>query len=191
MSAVCPVPTMTALIPRSFSAWVSRVAVVRLPTDAVGAEHGDARAGHVEDPAGEQLQVLLVFRSAHIGDGDAGEERGRGELGVVVEELVQAVDEVHPASDAVEQHRCAALREQPVGRRHPEDQRVRREAGVRDGLGRGWPAPGCRSATPSRTTPASSPAQRAVDDAQDLVLLGMADQTVGGLAVLRPNSPSQ
>ncbi len=59
-------------------------------------------------------------------------------------------------------------------------------AGVGDGLARATPAPGCRSAMPSRKLPGVDAGPEAVDDAEDLVALGVADQPVGGLAVLLP-----
>ncbi len=75
-----------------------------LPDRPVGTQDRDPGAGDVEDSPGEQVQVALFLRPAYIGDGDAGDHGGRHEFGVVVEEFVQAVDDVHPAGDAVEQH---------------------------------------------------------------------------------------
>src|SRR6202020_3400252 len=104
-----------------------------LPDCPVCTQDRDPGAGDVEDPAGEQVQVALVLRSAYIGDGDAGDHGCRHEFGVVVEELVQAVDDVHPAGDAVETHDPLLVRQQAAGRRQPTDQVVRYAAGVRDG----------------------------------------------------------
>ncbi len=56
---------------------------------AVGAQDRDPGAGHIEDPAREQVQVPLVLGSPDVGDGDAGQRRRGRELGVVGEELVQ------------------------------------------------------------------------------------------------------
>ena len=65
----------------------------------------------------------------------SGEQRRGDELGVVVEELVQTVDDVHAPGDAVEQHDPLRRREQAVGRRHAADQVVGDVAGVRDRVG--------------------------------------------------------
>src|SRR6202042_1798980 len=105
-----------------------------LPDRPVRTQDRDPGTCDVEDPAGEQVQVALVLRPAYIGDGDAGDHGCRHELGVVVEELVQPVDDVHPAGDAVEQDDPLLVRQQAVGRRQTTDQVVRYAAGVGDGF---------------------------------------------------------
>ena len=76
------------------------------------------------------VQVLLLLGPAHVGDRHAGQQAGGDELGVVVQELVQAVDDVHAAGDAVEQHDALRRRQQPVGRRHAADEVVGDAPGV-------------------------------------------------------------
>ena len=175
---------MTALMPRSLRAWTSRVAVVRLPI--APSVPSTAMRGQVTSKMRPEnsVQVLLVLGAAHVGDRHAGEQRGGDELGVVVEELVQPVDDVHAAGDAVEQH--DALRRPRAGRRPA---RGRRSGSRAPGRRARWPRPGVASTgmplgVPSRNCPASSTGPSAVDDAEDLVLLRVADQPVGGLAVL-------
>ena len=109
---------------------------------------------------------------------------GGDELGVVVQELVQAVDDVHAAVDAVEQHEALLGRQEAVGRGDA------RRSGSR-GPGRRGRSPrrdrrrtGMPLAPPSRYMPGIDAGSAAVDDAEDLVALGVADQAVGGLAVL-------
>ena len=72
--------------------------------------------GHVTvvDRAGEHAQVLLGARAAHVDDQHAVLGRGRRELQVVVQELVQAVDDVHAAAHGVEHD--AALGAERAGR---------------------------------------------------------------------------
>src|SRR3546814_491226 len=74
---------------------------------AVGAEHGDPRAGHVEDAAREQLQVLLLLGLADVRHGHAGQEARGDELGVVVQELVPAVEEARKSTRLNSSHYCA------------------------------------------------------------------------------------
>src|SRR6202044_4226908 len=45
-----------------------------LPDRPVRTQDRDPGACDVEDPAGEQVQVALVLRSAYIGDGDPGDQ---------------------------------------------------------------------------------------------------------------------
>ena len=183
MIVVWPVPTMTALMPRSFSACTSRVAVVRLPT--APSVPSTAIRGQVTSKmrpenslrsflsCGRRTSVIVTPR----------QQAGGHELGVVVEEVVQAVDDVHAPGDAVEQHDPLGRREQAVGRRHSADQVVRHLPGVRDGLGQ---AGEHRDAVGGAVEDLAGVGAGlpAVDDAEDLVLLGVADQPVGGLAVL-------
>src|SRR5690606_1282441 len=91
--------------------------------------------GDVGDPSGEELEVLLLLGTPDVGDGHAGEQAGGDELGVVVEELVEAVDDVHAAGDAVEQEHTLGGREQPVRRGDTADDAVGDGSGVCDGLG--------------------------------------------------------
>src|SRR6201999_2233179 len=154
-----------------------------LPDRPVGTQDRDPGTCDIEDPAGEQVQVPLGLRSAYICDGDAGDQRCRHELGVVVEELVQAVDDVHPAGDAVEQHDPLFVRQQAVGGGQPTDQVVRYAAGVRDGLGeRCQHRDAVRGAV--EEFPGVDAGPEAVDDTEDLVLLRVPYQAVGGLTVL-------
>src|SRR6202042_3333566 len=103
----------------------------------VRAQERDPGACDVEAPAGEQMQVALVLRSAYIGDGDAGDDGCCHELGVVVEELVQSVDDVHPAGDAVEQHDPLLVGQQAVGRGQSAESGVGDAAGGGGGFGEG------------------------------------------------------
>src|SRR6202035_1880706 len=126
---------MTALTPRAFSAWTSKVAVVRFPI--APSVPRIAILGHVTSkirPENRCRSRLAFGRRTSVMVTTAN-KAARHELGVVVEELVQAVDDVHPAGDAVEQHDPLLVRQQAVGRRQPTDQVVRYAAGVRDGLG--------------------------------------------------------
>ena len=183
MIVVWPVPTRTALTPRVVQRLHQEGGGGALADRAVRAEHGDPRAGDVEDAAGEQLQVLLVARAAYVGDGHAVQQAGGHELGVVVEEVVEPVDDVHAPGDAVEQHDPLGRGEQAVGRCEAADQVVRDLAGVGDGLGQvGEHGDAVGGAVQDLAgVGAGVPA---VEDAEDLVLLGVPDQPVGGLAVL-------
>ena len=153
-----------------------------LADGAVGAQHGDARAGHPVDVAGEHAQVLLGARAAHVVDQDAVGRRGRRELEVVVEELVQAVDDVHPAAHRLEHDAALVRRQQAAERRDPEDEVVGDAARVGDGV---------REVGADRDPVGDVVEVRAgigsrlgaVDHRQDLVLLRVAHQAVGGLAV--------
>ena len=105
------------------------------------------------------------------------------ELGVVVQELVKPVDDVHPRA----RWRRA--------RRGARPARACRSTGAIPKMKSRGTCPASAMAsprsrqigmplgTPSSTSPASRPALLAVDDREDLVLLGVAHQAVGGLAV--------
>ena len=174
---------MTALMPRAFSAWTSKVAVVRLPI--APSVPSTAIRGQVTSkirPENRCRSFLAFGRRTSVMVTPA-ITAGRDELGVVVEELVQAVDDVHAAGDAVEQHDPLLVRQQAVGRRQAADQVVRYAAGVRDGLGERRQH---RDAVGGAVEelPGIDAGLAAVDDAEDLVLLRVPDQAVGGLAVL-------
>ena len=98
---------------------------------------------------------------------------------------MQPVDEVHPARDAVEKIGALSRGEHATRRRHPEDQRIRHPTGVTDrGRQIGDDRNPVRDAVKHDT--GIRPRTRAVDHAEDPILLGVADEPVGGLAVLPP-----
>ena len=136
----------------------------------------------VGDAAAEHAQVLLVARAAHVEDRHAVRRCGRRELRVVVEELVQAVDDVHPAAHRVEHDAALVRREHAAGGRHPEDEEVGDAARQRDRVREvGADRDPVRRVVEHRA--GVEPGLRAVDHREDLVLLGVAHQAVGGLAV--------
>ncbi len=154
-----------------------------LADGAVGAEHGDARAGHGVDAARVEVQLGGRLRPADVEDGDAREQRRGGELDVVGEELVQPVDDVHAAGDALEQHEPLSGREQSVGGGDAADQVVgHRAVGGDGGVEIGHDRDARRGPVEHVTGVAAG--ERAVDDAHDLVALAAAHEAVGGLAVL-------
>ncbi len=109
--------------------------------------------------------------------------RGRRcELGIVVEELVEPVDEVHPQSDGFEHDPSFDGGEHAARGRDPEDEVVGDATGDGDRLleidAKRDPV---RRAVEHE--PRIEPGLLAVDHREDLVLLGVADQTVRGLAV--------
>ena len=149
----------------------------------VCAENGDPGAGHIEDAAREQLQVLPILGATHIRDRHAGDERGGREFRIVVEEFVQPVDQVHPLCDRVEEVAALAEREHAAGGGDSEDHGVRNEPRARDRAGQVRQNRDARGdAVEDGAGVATCPG--AVDDAEDPVLLGMADEAVRGLAVL-------
>jgi hypothetical protein len=81
-------------MPRSLSARVRIVAVVRLPIDAWTGDRGD--------PAAEHPEVLLVAGAPDVEDRYLVRGLRRCELGVVVQELMEAVDDVHSSSHGLE-----------------------------------------------------------------------------------------
>ena len=154
-----------------------------LADGAVGAEHGDARAGHVEDAAREEVEVLLGLRAAHVGDGHAGSSAAATNSASSLRNSWSPLMTCMPVRDAVEQHHALRGRQQPVGRRQAADEVVRDVAGVGDGLGQARQH-GDAVGHAVEHGPGVGAGMPAVDDAQDLVLLGVPDQSVGGLAVL-------
>ncbi len=129
------------------------------------------------------MEVLLVLRAAHVGDRDAGEQRGGDELRVVIEELMQAVDDVQAMGGTVQQHDALGAGEKTVGGCDSADEVIRGAARVNDGF--------CESREDRDAVgetieqrPGVRAGMTAVDDAEDVIFLGVADQTVGRLAIL-------
>ena len=90
-----------------------------LADGAVGAEHGDARAGHLGDAAAEHAQVLLVAWAAHV------EDRRRraaaaaaANSGSSLRNSWRPLTMLMPASDRVE-HDAALGRREHAARRAP------------------------------------------------------------------------
>ena len=149
---------------------------------AVGAEHGDARAGDRRDAAVEHAQILLVARAAHVQDAHAVRRLGRRELRVVVEELVQAIDDAHAPTHGGEHDAALQRREHAAQGGHAEDEEVRYAPGEDDRVRHvGADRDAVRLVVEIRA--GVEPGLGTVDHGQDLVLLRVTHQAVRGLAV--------
>ncbi len=153
-----------------------------LPDGPVGAEHGDPGAGHLADPPAEHAEVLLVPWPAYVEDRHAPPGAGGGEFRVVVEELVEAVDDVHALVDGPEHDLPLSGGQHAARWRHPEDEHVGHLAGGGDGGGQvGADRDGHGLA--AQHLAGVQPGPVAVDHRHDLVPLGVADEAVGRLPV--------
>ncbi len=154
-----------------------------LANRTVGTQHGDARTGHGGDVAAEHPQILLLAWASHVDDRHVVRHCRCRELRVVVQELMQAVDDVHPSSDSLEHHATLDGREHAARGRHSEDEEVGNAPRQSDRIRKGgadrdpvWRAVEHFAGVETRLG--------AVDHREDLVLLRVAYQAVGGLAVV-------
>ena len=138
---------------------------------------------HLGDAAAEHVQVLLGLGLAHVVDGHAVGEGDGHELGVLGEELVEAVDQAHAPRHGVEHQRPLVRREHAAGGGDAEDEGVDRVADEAQGLIEvGADRDVVRLA--AEDLAGVEAGLRAVEHGHDLVALGVADEAVGGLAVL-------
>jgi len=155
-----------------------------LADGAVGAEHGDPGARDAEDAAIEHMQVGFRLGSAHVDDLDVVDRGGRGELRVVVQELVESVDDAETATHRIEQHRAFVCGEQTTGRGDTHDEQfegdARRGQGVIE-IANAQDA--VRSAVQHLSGVPSS--LRRVDHRDDLVALTVSHEAVRRFAVVR------
>ncbi len=96
------------------------VAVVRLPM--APSVPSTAMRGQVTSAMRpvNMRRSLLGRRPAHVEDLDAGEGGGGGELRIVVEELVEAVDDAHAEGDGVEHDGALVGGQHPAGGAMPK-----------------------------------------------------------------------
>jgi hypothetical protein len=101
------------------------------PDRTVGAEDRDSRAGYLMDAATERMQILFGARLADVEKAYACSQTCRCEFRIVVQEFVEPVDDIHPQVDRFEKQVALVHRQDAARRRHPVDEIVGHELGVR------------------------------------------------------------
>lgn len=158
------------------------VAVVRFSDRAVCSKNDDARACNLDNAIAEHAKVFLIARLSDIHDLHIARTACRHELGIVAQELVQAIHDIHSASDGIEEHDPLALREHPTRRCHPEDEVPWHESDKCQRMGKIL-VYGDAIGLVTEYHPGVESALLAVDYGDDLVQLGVANESVRGLAI--------
>ena len=154
------------------------------PDGAIGAENRNTRAGHLADAAGEHAKVRLGTGSADIGYLDGVDRRGPGELGIVVQELVQSVDDAQTSTHGPEENGSFSGRQQPARGGHAHDEQLGWVAGSRQGLVE-VSADRNPIRLPVEHHPCVLTCRSAVDHREDLVPFAVTNQPIRRLAIDR------
>ena len=183
---VCPVGTNSLRMPRRARLAVELERDGHLPDRAVGADGEDRLVAPCVrfSPVGT---LRPARRLAQVAQLDAVLARERGELGIVGDELVQAVLEVEPRRDALLEQLAPRRREPPALRGDADERGRRLEAAARR---RRCRRPGSR--------PRVSPARSRVEQRDDLLrpvahdaARGLAEVRVAGAALGEDEQPTR